>query len=195
MKVYNSLIGIQTELKCAKTLFNKFGGYYYRSAEAILESLKPLFIKYSCFITINDSIELIGDRFYVKATATLTHIEDGSCISTSAFAREELTKKGQDASQVTGSTSSYARKYALNGLFCIDDTKDSDATNTHGQQPKEDEQPKQEPTDLQKAYDEISNATTVDHLKAIHKKYSNLKDNKNFMAALTNKKSAINNGI
>lgn len=189
MKVYNSLIGIQTELKCAKTLFNKFGGYYYRSAEAILESLKPLFIKYSCFITINDSIELIGDRFYVKATATLTHIEDGSCISTSAFAREELTKKGQDASQVTGSTSSYARKYALNGLFCIDDTKDSDATNTHGQQLKE------EPTELQKAYDEISNATTVDQLKAIHKKYSNLKDNKNFMAALTNKKSAINNGI
>jgi tRNA(Met) C34 N-acetyltransferase TmcA len=83
----------------------------------------------------------------------------------------------------------------LNGLFCIDDTKDSDATNTHGQQSKDDEQSKQEPTDLQKAYDEISNATTVDQLKAIHKKYSNLNNNKNFMAALTAKKSAINSGL
>lgn len=191
--IYSKLIAIQSELKAPKGQYNSFGKYKYRSCEDILEAVKPLLCKYQCALVISDDICMMGDRIYVKATAKL--ISGSEQIESSAFAREEETKKGQDASQVTGSTSSYARKYALNGLFCIDDTKDSDATNTHGQQPKEDEQSKQEPTDLQKAYDEISNATTVDQLKAIHKKYSNLKDNKNFMAALTNKKSAINNGI
>lgn len=191
--IYSKLIAIQSELKAPKGQYNSFGKYKYRSCEDILEAVKPLLCKYQCALVISDDICMMGDRIYVKATAKL--ISGSEQIESSAFAREEETKKGQDASQVTGSTSSYARKYALNGLFCIDDTKDSDATNTHGQQSKDDGQPNQEPTDLQKAYDEISNATTVDQLKAIHKKYSNLKDNKNFMAALTNKKSAINNGI
>lgn len=191
--IYSKLIAIQSELKAPKGQYNSFGKYKYRSCEDILESVKPLLCKYQCALVISDDICMMGDRIYVKATAKL--ISGSEQIESSAFAREEDTKKGMDSSQVTGAASSYARKYALNGLFCIDDTKDSDATNTHGQQPKEDEQPKQESTDLQKAYDEISNATTVDQLKAIHKKYSNLNNNKNFMAALTAKKSAINNGL
>lgn len=121
---------IQSELKAPKNQMNKFGGYKYRSAEDILEAVKPLLKITGCYLTISDSMELIGERYYVKATATLTN-PDGDSISVCAYAREEETKKGMDASQITGAASSYARKYALNGLFCIDDTKDSDATNTH----------------------------------------------------------------
>jgi hypothetical protein len=121
---------IQTELVATKDKYNSFGKYHYRSAEGILESLKPLLKKYECTLVINDDMIMLGDRFYVKATAT---ISDGTTnVSASAFAREPENKKGQDESQITGSASSYARKYALNGLFAIDDTKDADATNTHG---------------------------------------------------------------
>lgn len=124
------LITIQNELKAPKNQENKFGGYNYRSAEDILEAAKKILIKYGCYLTISDSIEMIGSRVYVVATATLFNNE-GQCVQTRAYAREEETKKGMDAAQITGSASSYARKYALNGLFCIDDTKDPDATNTH----------------------------------------------------------------
>ena len=118
---------IQSQLKCAKTQLNKFGGYNYRSCEDILEAVKPLLDEYGCALTINDEIVMIGDRFYVKATARLHDSKTGGEIAVvSAFAREEESKKGQDSAQVTGATSSYARKYALNGLFCIDDTKDPD---------------------------------------------------------------------
>lgn len=189
--IYSKLISIQSELKAPKGQYNSFGKYKYRSCEDILESVKPLLCKYQCALVISDDICMMGDRIYVKAIAKL--ISGSEQIESSAFAREEDTKKGMDSSQVTGAASSYARKYALNGLFCIDDTKDSDATNTHGQQPKE--ELKQEPSVLQDAYDEISGATTIEQLKAIHKKYSNLKENKNFMAALTAKKSAINSGL
>lgn len=188
MKVHLSLKNIQSELKCAKTLYNKFGGYYYRSAEAILESLKPLLTAYSCIITINDSIEMVGDRFYVKAVATLTNIEDGSSISTSAYAREDLSKKGQDASQVTGSTSSYARKYALNGLFCIDDTKDSDATNNGGKN-IEPENPL-----MDVAMSDIRNAKDLDSLKAAWDNYPGLKKNPVFNALKDKRKAEILNG-
>jgi hypothetical protein len=119
------LILIQTELNAPKSLFNKFGNYHYRSAETILEALKPLLKKYNCILTISDAIELIGDRYYIKATASIKTI-DGTTTEVTAFAREEETKKGMDGSQITGAASSYARKYALNGLFCIDDTKDAD---------------------------------------------------------------------
>jgi hypothetical protein len=123
------LIKIQEELKAPKNQRNNFGNYNYRSAEDILEAVKPLLSKYKCYLTITDSVELIGTRFYIKATARFSNGKD--TIEVIAFAREEETKKGMDGSQITGASSSYARKYALNGLFLIDDTKDADATNTH----------------------------------------------------------------
>lgn len=121
------VVAIQSKLKAPKGQYNSFGKYNYRSCEDILEGVKPLLSENELVLTIEDSIEMIGDRYYVKATATLS---DGTnSISTSAYARESLDKKGMDSSQVTGATSSYARKYALNGLLCIDDTKDADTMN------------------------------------------------------------------
>lgn len=122
------LARIQKELKAPKGQFNKFGNYKYRSCEDILEAVKPLLEP--CALTLDDDIVSIGSRIYVKATATLRL--GSHTLSSSAFAREEENKKGMDSAQLTGSCSSYARKYALNGLFCIDDTKDSDSTNDHG---------------------------------------------------------------
>lgn len=116
---------IQTKLKAPKSQYNKFGQYNYRSCEDIVEAAKPLLAENECTLTISDDIVLIGTRVYVKATATITNSQ-GEKEQCSAFAREEETKKGMDTAQITGSTSSYARKYALNGLFCIDDTKDPD---------------------------------------------------------------------
>lgn len=125
-----SLIEIQKELKVPKNQVNKFGNYRFRSAEDIIEAAKPICHKYYCSLTISDEVVLIGDRIYVKATATLTK-KDGDSMSTTGYAREEEVKKGMDSAQITGSASSYARKYALNGLFAIDDTKDADSTNDH----------------------------------------------------------------
>lgn len=125
------LAKIQAELKAPKGQVNSFGNYKYRSCEDILEAVKPLLG--DAVITINDEIVMIGDRFYVKSTATLTD-ETGS-ISNSAYARESLEKKGMDSAQVTGATSSYARKYALNGLLLIDDTKDADTMDNRVQTP------------------------------------------------------------
>ena len=132
MEIYKKLSGIQCELVATKGQYNNFGKYSYRSCEDILEAVKPLLDKYKVAIVIKDDIVLVGDRFYVKATATLIDSETGETVEASAFARESADKKGMDSSQVTGATSSYARKYALNGLFAIDDNKDADATNTHG---------------------------------------------------------------
>lgn len=120
---------IQQQLKAPKGQYNTFGKYKYRSCEDILESVKPILAAADCTLTLSDEIICLGERFYIKATATLTN-SSGEAVSTTAFAREEETKKGMDASQITGTASSYARKYALNGLFCIDDTKDADALNT-----------------------------------------------------------------
>ena len=113
-------------MKVPKNLYNKFGGYNYRNAETILEAAKPLCEKYGCTLTVGDEIVQIGDRYYVKATACLFDSDSNQVISNNAYAREEESKKGMDGSQVTGSCSSYARKYALNGLFCLDDVKDAD---------------------------------------------------------------------
>jgi len=126
MDMSEKLLEIQNELKAPKGQYNSFGKYRYRSCEDILEAVKPLLKKYKCVLTITDSIQMVGDRFYVKATAILSDIESGEGFTNEAFAREEAEKKGQDASQVTGTASSYARKYCLNGLFLIDDTKDAD---------------------------------------------------------------------
>lgn len=115
---------IQTKLNCTKSQYNKFGNYAYRNAEDILEAIKPLLQETGLVLTCSDSLELVADRMYIKATVTLTDGEDS--LSNTAYAREPLEKKGFDEMQVTGATSSYARKYALNGLLCIDDNKDAD---------------------------------------------------------------------
>lgn len=129
--IVESMASIQSSLKAPKGQTNKFGGYKYRSCEDILEAVKPHLSSHGLILTITDEIVDVGGRVYVKATAVV-HNKEGQAVQTSGFAREEENKKGMDTSQITGSASSYARKYALNGLFCIDDTKDSDATNDHG---------------------------------------------------------------
>lgn len=128
--IHLKLMNIQAILKAPKSQRNKFGNYNYRNCEDILEAVKPLLAKEGLILTLKDTIEYIGNRFYIQAMAILTCIESKETIITTAYAREEETKKGMDGSQITGASSSYARKYALNGLFCIDDTKDSDTTNT-----------------------------------------------------------------
>ena len=130
--VYMKLIEVQSKLKAPKSQFNKFGNYAYRNCEDILEALKPILNQVKAVVNISDEVVLIGERYYIKATVKFIDGETGEFVEASAMAREEESKKGMDSSQLTGSTSSYARKYALNGLFAIDDTKDSDTTNTHG---------------------------------------------------------------
>lgn len=127
--IYKKLMAVQSELKAPKGQYNKFGGYNYRSCEDILEAVKPLLNKHGLVLVLTDSVSEQGDRFYVRAEARLIDADNGDEIKTDAYAREALTRKGMDDSQVTGSTSSYARKYALNGLFCIDDNKDADTWN------------------------------------------------------------------
>lgn len=135
MTVEERLSNIQNEMRVPKNLYNTFGKYNYRNAETIMEVAKPICKKYRCTLTVSDDIKLIGDRYYVVATACLKAWESelgltdefqGRAIMVSAFAREDADKKGMDGAQVTGSTSSYARKYALNGLFNLDDNKDPD---------------------------------------------------------------------
>lgn len=131
MNVYEKLIKVQAELKAPKSKFNSFGKYKYRSLEDILEGVKPLLEKNKASLVIADSIEQVGDRYYLKATATFIDTENGESVSNSALARESADKKGMDDSQITGTASSYARKYALNGLLLIDDTKDADTDEAH----------------------------------------------------------------
>ena len=129
MSILTKLLAVQQALKAPKDQFNGFGKYSYRSCEGVLEALKPHLQANKMTVILSDTIKEIGGRVYVEATATATDVETGEGISVTAYAREEEVKKGMDASQVTGASSSYARKYALNGLFAIDDNKDSDATN------------------------------------------------------------------
>ena len=128
MNIYEKLLAIQTKLKAPKNQYNEFGKYYYRNCEDILEAVKPLCNEVKAAVIITDAIELIGSRYYVVATAKLIDLEGegGTYIENTAYAREDDTKKGMDGSQITGASSSYARKYALNGLFAIDDNRDSD---------------------------------------------------------------------
>ena len=147
MGVYDKLLAVQSKLKAPKGQYNSFGKYSYRSCEDIMEAVKPLLNEHKLTLLVGDEVMMVGDRIYIKATATLIDTEAADTVngrvSVQAYAREEETKKGMDASQVTGAASSYARKYALNGLFAIDDTKDSDATNDHGKavsEPKKEEE-------------------------------------------------------
>ena len=134
MNIYEKLLVIQNKLKAPKSQYNTFSNYNYRNCEDILEAVKPLLVEVKATLTISDELVMVGERYYVKATATLIDVESNEqycnkIIHNAAFAREEETKKGMDSSQITGASSSYARKYALNGLFAIDDTKDSDFSN------------------------------------------------------------------
>lgn len=142
MDIYKKLLNVQSKLKAPKSQYNSFGKYHYRNCEDILEAVKPLCKANNAVTYLTDEIVMIGNRYYVKATACFVDVESGENVSVCAFAREEETKKGMDGSQVTGASSSYARKYALNGLFDIDDTKDIDTTNTHG---NEDQKPQERP--------------------------------------------------
>lgn len=136
---------IQVELKAPKNQYNSFGKYKYRNCEDILESAKPICNKNRTTLLISDEIKQIGDRYYVEATAQLLDWDSKEGIQVRALAREEDNKKGMDASQVTGATSSYARKYALNGLFNIDDTKDTDSEEHQNQKNASEQQPEQAP--------------------------------------------------
>lgn len=169
------LVSIQQKLNAPKEQFNRFGGYKYRSCEDILAAVKPLLGENECTLTITDEMVLIGNRIYVKAMAKLTN-KDGQSETATAFAREEEIKKGMDAAQITGSASSYARKYALNGLLCIDDTKDADATNTHGKDAPQESQPAPSytPQQLKQSISEANKAKTVEELHAVWKKWSQL---------------------
>lgn len=138
MTIFEKISDIQMRLKAPKSQYNSFGKYNYRNCEDILEAVKLLLNEHKLYINISDTVEHIGDRYYIRATVTVSDGE--STITSQAYAREEESKKGMDGSQVTGASSSYARKYALNGMFAIDDTKDSDTTNTGGK-----EQPKEKP--------------------------------------------------
>lgn len=151
MNIQEKLTTIQLELKAPKSKRNNFGNYNYRSCEDILEAVKPLLAANMCSLTLDDDVLCIGDRVYVKATATLTDHAEGATISTHAFAREAETKKGMDESQITGTASSYARKYALNGLFAIDDTKDADTDEYQGRETPR-QTAKQEPKQTAKPF-------------------------------------------
>ena len=129
-RIFSKLTDLQNELKAPKGQYNKFGKYNYRSCEDILEATKPLLKKHGLNLLMTDSVELVGDRYYIRAKCTLIDVDTGETLENTALARESKEKKGMDSSQVTGTASSYARKYALNGLFLIDDTKDTD-TNSY----------------------------------------------------------------
>lgn len=180
----NELIEIQSALRAPKTQYNKFGGYSYRKAEDILEALKPLLKEHKCLLVLTDDIVEIGDRIYVKSVATITN-EKGASVQATGFAREEETKKGMDGSQITGAASSYARKYALNGLFAIDDNQDVDTTNVGTSGASE------ASSDIAKAMAELAKSKTKQDLQSIAKTYSHLMGNKSFLNACTAKRKEL----
>lgn len=202
------LIAIQSELKAPKSQFNEFGGYKYRKAEDILEAVKPLLNKQKCTLTITDDIVMVGNRIYVKATATIKN-EKGECETTTGWAREEETKKGMDGSQITGASSSYARKYALNGLFAIDDNADSDTTNDGQHQEAQQQTQAQHPTaqaaqaaqqpatpqyhtnDLNEGLAYLSRCVNKDNLVWVVQTYKPLTASPQFMQAVSAKKKEL----
>lgn len=188
MSVTAKLMEIQIKLKAPKNLYNKFGEYPFRNAEGILEAVKPFLAMTNTCVTLSDEIVAVGDRIYVKATAELVDTESGDIVMTTAFAREPDDKKGMDGSQITGTASSYARKYALNGLFALDDTKDADTDEYHKQTEEKPKPEPQVPDNLQeihvKAIEAIAEKKNVP-IEAILKRY-----NVERLAQLTNKQYA-----
>ncbi len=177
------LVLIQSELKAPKGQTNKFGGYKYRSCEDILEALKPHLKEQGLFLSITDELVAQGNRYYIKASAIITDGVDRWSVD--GWAREEEVKKGMDSSQITGASSSYARKYALNGLFGIDDTKDSDATN-------DGDIPQMPIVNLQTAIYDIGLAKSLDGLKTIWAKYPQFQKQQEFIDAKDKKKTELN---
>lgn len=169
---------VQKELKAPKGQYNSFGKYRYRSAEDILNSVKPLLAVNNLMLTISDELIALGSRIYVKATATLEDCFTSNAISVDAYAREDEVKKGMDGSQITGTASSYARKYALNGLFLIDDTKDADATNDGTANANNNR--------LQEALNAISQAKSRDTLNTIWNTFTDLQKDERFSQAMAN---------
>jgi hypothetical protein len=169
----NQLINIQAELKAPKNQFNSFGKYHYRNAEDILEALKPLLKKYECTLTLSDCVQTSGSLIYVEATAKLCHHDE--CVIVTAQAGIDLNTKGMSAAQCFGASSSYARKYALSGLFLLDDNKDADATNTHGKEDLKGQKEKlwrmiekiEEPVKKASALKSVTDATTSEQLHRI----------------------------
>ncbi|MBR1526859.1 MAG: ERF family protein [Prevotella sp.] len=192
------LIAIQSTLNAPKGQYNSFGKYRYRSCEDILSAVKPLLQQNECTLTISDEVVEVGGRIYIKATATLTN-EKGDHERVTAYAREEEQKKGMDASQVTGAASSYARKYALNGLFAIDDTKDADTLNNNPQYtqqaqapfPPQQDEPTPEEVFQGYALPAIAQAMTKTDLTRIYNGYPILHGMRQFMEALTARRKAL----
>ena len=198
------LITIQTELKAPKSQYNKFGGYKYRKAEDILEAVKPILQKQKCTLVMTDEIVMVGNRIYVKSTATLKNSSGETEISV-GYAREEETKKGMDGSQITGASSSYARKYALNGLFAIDDNTDSDITNAGtgagaaAQQATQDPKTQQttgtaskfDPNNLKEALGYLAMCKTKENLVWVMQTYKPLMSNAQMMQALSTKRKEL----
>lgn len=185
------LIAVQSQLKVPKNQYNDYGGFKYRSCEDILEAVKPLLQKEGLYVTIADDIVVIGERFYVKATATLSDGENS--ISNQAFAREDAAKKGMDGSQVTGTASSYARKYALNGLLAIDDTKDADALNNG--KAADNSKAKAADNGKAQAIAEVRNAADIPSLNAVYKKHEKtLGKDTDFLNECTTRKKQLKQG-
>lgn len=197
------LITIQSTLKAPKSQFNAFGNYKYRKVEDILEAVKPIMSNLGCTLVMTDDIVMVGNRIYVKATATLKNSK-GETETTTGFAREEETKKGMDGSQITGASSSYARKYALNGLFAIDDNTDSDTINTGNQQSQQSQQkvkssnhapvasdPQYHPNDINEAIQMVSRCVNKDNLVWVMQTYQPLMSNAQFMQTLSAKRKEL----
>lgn len=201
------LITIQSELKAPKSQFNRFGGYKYRKAEDILEAVKPLLAKEKCTLVLTDDIVSVGNRIYVKSLATLKN-NSGETEMSVGYAREEETKKGMDGSQITGASSSYARKSALNGLFAIDDNADSDTTNTDTKSEASTQQASQSivqqtaqqaapvaskynPNNLQEAMNYLNLCKTKENLVWVMQTYKPLMSNAQMMQALSAKRKEL----
>lgn len=194
------LITIQSTLKAPKSQFNVFGNYKYRKVEDILEAVKPIMSNLGCTLVMTDDIEMVGNRIYVKATATLKNSK-GEIEITTGYAREEETKKGMDGSQITGAASSYARKYALNGLFAIDDNADSDTTNIENQQSQQKvkssnnvpatSDPQYHPNDINEAIQMVSRCVNKDNLVWVMQTYQPLMSNAQFMQTLSAKRKEL----
>lgn len=196
----NEMVYIQTRLNAPKKQRNNYGNYNYRSCEDILEAVKPLLMETECILTIRDEIVQVADRIYVKATATLT-TSAGKEYMTTAYAREAESKKGMDESQITGSASSYARKYALNGLFCIDDNKDADALNVNKEYTEKPVKVKrtkdqEELPSVEKAIVEVKACVSRAELTAVWNKYKTYQQDDKFYDAVKNRTQEIegNNG-
>lgn len=197
-----NLSKIQNEMNVKKGRYNKFGGYYYRSCEDILQTAKEVCNKYGCYVNVTDTIEYIEGRFYVKATAKVVDIETGESETATAFAREEESKKGMDGAQLTGATSSYARKYALCGLFAIDDSIDDDllnrtqenegkAANKKGAKSSSTSQPDNSQSQISILVGYVNECTTVEQLSNLFKANQAYQSDSTFMNALSKKKAEI----